>query len=218
MSKSENDIYFGDLMLVKKRVTAWSEKHPRGNINLIGKVIIAILCLGAIVTAYHFDPNGSTQRLSPLTITIFFSFVIAIFAARGINKLTQPPFAKLYNVRFEASTRSIICYYQQGMTEFLYEIKDKNIKEWIVDEDAWCFYFKGKGEISRNTKQGFERMSDVREFYMIIPFDEFEVDDLIAPYGDLVTRADGTLRKKVVDEKVTTPCIVDNPSYKEKTK
>lgn len=210
MSKNENDIYFGDLMLVKKRVTAWSEKHPNGNINKIGKAIIAILCLGAIIIAYRFDPNGSTERLSPLTITIFFSFVIAIFAARGINKLTQPPFAKLYNVRFEASTRSIICYYQQGMTEFLYEIKDKNIKEWIVDEDSWCFYFKGKAELSRNTKQGFERMDgSIQEFYMIIPFDEYDVDDLIAPYGDLVTRADGTLRKKAVDDKVKHPCVLN---------
>ena len=94
------------------------------------------------------------------------------------------------------------------MNEFFYEIKDKNIKEWVVDEEAWCFYFGGKAEISRNTKEGFEKMAEVKGFYMLIPFDEFEVDDIIAPYGDLVTRADGTLRRRFISEGVKAPCIL----------
>ena len=204
----ENDIYYGDLMLIKRRVNEWAEKHPRGYMNKYGKILLSLAALAAIIGAYMIDPTGSTSALSPLTITIFVAFLLVIIGARALNKMTQPPFAKLYNVRFEATSKSIICYYQQGMNEFFYEIKDKNIKEWVVDEEAWCFYFGGKAEVRRNTKEGFEKMAEVKGFYMLIPFDEFEVDDIIAPYGDIVTRADGTLRRRFISEGVKAPCIL----------
>lgn len=204
----ENDIYYGDLMLIKKRVTAWAEKHPKGNVNKYGKIALSILCVGAIIVAYMLDPTADTSSISTLTVTIFVAFVAGIIGARYLNNMTQPPFNKMYNIRFEASTKSIICYYQQGMAEFYYEIKDKDIKEWVVDEDAWCFYFKGKASLMHNTKQGYEKTGELKGFYMLIPFDEYDVDDIIAPYGDKVTRADGTLRQRWIDEKVKGNCIL----------
>ena len=205
----DNDIYYGDLLLIKKRVNEWAESHPRGAWNKYGKIVLGVACLAAIIGAYYLDPNASTKRLSTLTVTMLVAFTLCIIGARQLNVMTQPPFGKLFNIRFEASTKSIICFYQQGMTEYMYEIKDNNIREWVVDEKSWCFYFGGKGELSRNTKEGFERMGTVKGFYMLIPFDEFEVDDIIAPYGDLVTRANGTLRERFLKEGIKTNCIQD---------
>lgn len=215
----ENDIYYGDLMLLKKRVSEWSELHPKSRIIKFLKLATVVICFGMIFGAYFYDPVAASKSgLSLFTVTIAVAFIIMILVGRKINSTLQPPFRKLYNARFEASDEGIICYFQQQMAEYRYFIKDKNIKEWVVDKLAHCMYIEGNANFSMTTKEGSQNLGTVDAFYMLIPFDDFDLADLIEPYGDLVQIQEGTLRARFETENTALPCIIREKKTIEKNK
>lgn len=216
MSK-ENDIYYGNLMLLKQRVNAWATSHPLHLISVVAKFGTAIIGFAAMFYVYYKDPvEAAKQSITPFTLTILIAFLAMIFVARKVNSILQPPFAKLYNARFEASDDGIYCFYQQKMAEFHYYIKDKNIKEWTIDRKTNCMYIKGKADLSKVTREGEENVGPIDALYMLIPFDEFDLDDLIAPYGDLVQFKDNTMREQYTSENATTPYILSVNPYAKK--
>ena len=216
----ENDLYYGDLVLLKRRVTEWQNAHPKGKIAKPLKAFVVIAGFAIIIGAYFIDPEAAQAGgVSVFTMTMLAVFILMIIFARKMSAILQPPFAKLYNARFEASDDGIICFFQQKMAEYQYYIKDKNIKEWIIDDDVHCMYIKGDADFSQTTKEGSERLGTVEAFYMLIPFDEYDLDDLIAPYGDLVQFKNGTLRQQFAGEHIDIPIIAkSNPYAKEKAK
>lgn len=215
----ENDLYYGDLILLKKRVSEWQEAHPKGRINKPVKLAAIVVGLALILGAYYIDPEAASKSgISVFTMTILVVLLAMIFLSRKLNAMMQPPFAKLYNARFEASDDGIICYYQQKMSEYHYFIKDKNIKKWIIDSDVNCMYIEGKASLSTTTKDGENPLGSIDAFYMLIPFDQFDLDDLVAPYGDLVEYRNGTLREQFMQEKTDLPIIIKEKAYKKKSK
>lgn len=215
----ETDIYYGDLMLLKRRINEWAASHPKNKVSQIAKYATVALGFAAMIGAYYYDPAAAAeQRISLFTCTIFFAFLAMIFVSRKVTAILQPPFKKLYNVRIEASDDGIFCYYQQKMIEYSYFIKDKDIREWIIDSDTNSMYIKGKAELQRATKEGPERVGSVGEFYMLIPFDQFDLDDLIEPYGDLVQYQNGTMRNRVAKAGVTTLAVPYETPYKKAKK
>lgn len=213
----ENDLYYGDLLLLKRRVNEWQNAHPKGKIAKPLKVLVILLGFGAIIGAYKYDPVAATKEgFSVFTATMLVVFILMILFARKLNATLQPPFAKLYNARFEVSDDGIYCYFQQKMAEYGYYIKDKNIKEWIIDDEVHCMYIKGKAEVTMTKKEGAERLGTIDAFYMLIPFDEYDLEDLIAPYGELVQFKNGTLREQFTQEGTNMPIIIEEKPYKKK--
>ena len=49
-------------------------------------------------------------------------------------------------------------------------------------------------------RRGGESEETVTEFYALVPFDKYDLDDLLQPYGKKVKNAKGSLRQKYIDE------------------
>ena len=43
-------------------------------------------------------------------------------------------------------------------------------------------------------------LPQVQEFYCLVPFDKYDLDDLLQPYGKKVKSVKGSLRQKYIDE------------------
>ena len=85
------------------------------------------------------------------------------------------------------------------MTLRTYIIKDKNVKKIIRDDDWGVILIEGEGVVNIERRSG-ETEETVSEFYALVPFDKYDLDDLLQPYGKKVKKADGTLRQKYLDE------------------
>lgn len=192
-----NDKYYGNLKLLQERKRAWArlmpgEKHYR-------HATIAVLLIGLAVMVYVALRVASENDQLPLHLTIWAVCIIAIAINRIGGKKTNPPFEKLHNASFEASDDGLFYIFQKGMSLRTFYIADSDIEEIIRDDVAWVLYFKGRAKIHIKTKsEEFEE--EVSEFYALVPVDEYDLDDMLAPYGELVTIAPGTLRGRFDSE------------------
>lgn len=194
-----NDIYRADLRLLKKRETAWTETHPRWKslrVLLYGSLIVGLA--GIIVVNFKFTVHSQM----PLHVAIWTAALLIYVVAKKSYAICRPPFEKVYNARFEAGDEGLFYVYQRKLREITYYIDDEEIKEIIRDDEAHVVYIKGKAEMSSaglqsNSKAG-EKVA-VDEIYCIVAFDEYDLDDLLAPYNELVINAPGTLRAKYIE-------------------
>ena len=85
------------------------------------------------------------------------------------------------------------------MTLRTYIIKDKDVKKIIRDDDWGVILIEGDAVINIERRKG-ETEEKVNEFYALVPFDKYDLDDLLQPYGKKVKKANGTLRQKYLDE------------------
>jgi len=199
-----NDIYYGNLALLKRRQNAWSSAHPAsGRIKVAGAFIaaaaIAVMCL-----PLKLWPGNNNALLAFIALAL----LILYFAGKSFNRLTKAPFEKIHSARFETSDEGIWYSYQYGMKIYNYFIADEDIETFVVDEKYWIVYFEGPGQAEVIDKKGKRDLGTVDKMYCLIPFDEFDLDDLTAPYGDAVTRADGTMRDRFCAEKEPVPQIL----------
>ena len=51
-----------------------------------------------------------------------------------------------------------------------------------------------------NERRGGETEESVSEFYCLVPFDKYDLDDLLQPYGKKVKTVKGTIRQKYLDD------------------
>ena len=198
--KPDNDVYQGDLVTLNKNKQAWSSaEQSSARYRIAAWVIVA---LGFICILYTYTRvRGGTTAISqlPLHITIWVTAILAIVISKQGKKVSEKPFAGFHMAHFEVDDDTVYYQYQKGMTLCTYYIKDKDIKKIYRDDEAGVLLIEGDAKISVQTRKS-ETEKDVSEFYALLPFDKYDLDDLLQPYKKKVKNADGMLREKYSEE------------------
>ncbi len=195
-----NDKYLSDLGTLNRRKNEWSEVHPK--YKMYKGLAFLMFGIGCVVIwrMYLLTKNAATSMETlPLHASIWGTALLTILVNKYGKKIYEKPFGSLHSTRLEAAPKGIYYIYQQGMMMVTYYIKDKDLREIIRDDESNCLYFKGKGMLEVQTRKGTAQHS-INGIYALIGFDRYDLDDLLEPYGDMVTVAPGTLRKKYLDE------------------
>ncbi len=196
----DNDIYQGDLATLNRNKQAWSsadDTSARFRIAAWAVVAIGFLCIIYVYTRVR----GGTTTMSqlPLHISIWVTALLAIFVSKRGKKISERPFAGFHMAHFEADDDTVYYQYQKGMSLRTYYIKDKNIKKIYRDDSAGVLLIEGDAAINIQTRKG-ETEENVSEFYALVPFDKYDLDDLLAPYKKKVKKADGELRERFTEK------------------
>ena len=196
----DNDIYQGDLATLNRNKQAWSsadDTSARFRIAAWAVVAIGFLCIIYVYTRVR----GGTTTMSqlPLHISIWVTALLAIFISNRGKKISERPFAGFHMAHFEADDDTVYYQYQKGMSLRTYYIKDKNIKKIYRDDSAGVLLIEGDAAINIQTRKG-ETEENVSEFYALVPFDKYDLDDLLAPYKKKVKKADGELRERFTEK------------------
>ncbi len=198
-----NDVYQGDLSTLNVRKQAWS----RGDVTSQKYRYAAwvVLAIGFCVIIYvMLKVRGGTTALSqlPLHISIWVTAILALIVARQGKKVSEQPFAGFHMARFEVDDDTVYYVYQKGMSLKTYFIKDNAIKRIHRDDDAGVLLIEGDAVVNTQTRKE-ERQENVTEFYALVPFDKYDLDDLLQPYKKKVRNVNGQLREKYTAEYIT---------------
>jgi hypothetical protein len=195
-----NDKYLGDLGLLNTRKHAWNNMHPKFRMyRAIVFIVFGLGCVGIYFAFMATKDATTTKGILPLHFSIWITGILTILAHHFTKKYYEKPFGSLHSARFEAAPKGLYYIYQQGMKLITYYIKDKDIREIIRDDEANCLYIKGKGMLEVNMRNELHSHS-INGIYAMVAFDEYDLDDLLEPYGDLVKVAPGTLRNQYLSE------------------
>ena len=85
------------------------------------------------------------------------------------------------------------------MTLRTFIIKDNNIHKITRDDEWGVILIEGDGIVNIE-RRGGETEEKVSEFYCLVPFDKYDLDDLLQPYGKKVKNSKISLRQKYIDE------------------
>ena len=135
----------------------------------------------------------------PMHIAIWTTALLAIFVSKRGKKISEQPFAGFHMAHFEVDDDTVYYQYQKGLSLRTYYIKDKDIKKIYRDDEAGVLLIEGDAVINVQTRKN-ETEQKVNEFYALVPFDKYDLDDLLQPYKKKVKKADGTLREKYSEE------------------
>lgn len=192
-----NDKYPGDLNLLNKRKHQWSKGEEKGVKYRYGS--FAVLAAGFAAIVYTaIKTQGSSNQL-PLHLTIWITALFTYLVAHRGRTIAAAPFESFHSARFEVSDDTIYYIYQQGLKLKTYYIRDAEIKKIRRDDEAGALCIEGKATLNIQTRNS-ETEESLNEFYALVPFDKYELDDLLAPYKRKVTKADGKLREKYREE------------------
>lgn len=195
----KNDVYPGDLSILNIRKQDWAKGEERSKIYSV--LSAAILIAGLITMILVSSRNRGSTMMSqlPLHITIWTTALLAFLTARKGKQLSQAPFYGFHDARFETDDDTLYYRFQKGMTLRTYIIKDKDVKRITRDDDWGVICIQGDAVVNIERRSG-ETEEKVDEFYALVPFDKYDLDDLLQPYGKKVKSANGTLRQKYIDE------------------
>ena len=191
-----NDVYPGDLSILNIRKQQWAKGEEKSRIYTILSVVILIG--GLICMIIVNNKFGGTTMMSqlPLHVTIWITALLAFLTSRKGKQLSQAPFFGFHDARFETDDDTLYYRYQQGMTLRTFIIKDSKIHR----DDEWgVILIEGDGSVNIE-RRGGETEESVQEFYCLVPFDKYDLDDLLQPYGKKVKSVKGSLRQKYIDE------------------
>lgn len=192
-----NDKYPGDLNLLNKRKHQWSKGEEKGVKYRYGS--FAVLAAGFAAIVYTaIKTQGSPNQL-PLHLTIWITALFTYLVAHRGRTIAAAPFDSFHNARFEVSDDTVYYIYQQGLKLKTYYIRDAEIKKIRRDDEAGVLLIEGKATLNTRTRND-ETEESLNEFYALVPFDKYELDDLLAPYKRKVAKADGKLREKYREE------------------
>ena len=181
-----NDIYQGDLATLNTNKRAWETAEKGSAIyRTLSWVIVAVGFVCIVYVALKVRGGTTTASQLPLHASIWITAILAMLVSRQGKRRSQQPFASFHMAHFEVDDDTVYYQYQKGMTLQTYYIKDKDIKK-IYRDDI-------------RTRSG-ESDVEVSEFYALLPFDKFDLDDLLAPYKKKVVNADGKLREKYTED------------------
>lgn len=196
----DNDVYTGDLSILNIRKQAWAKGEPRGDIYRRITYVLLVITLIVLLLVGRQTFGGSTMMSQlPVHITIWTAALIILLVSRQGKKISEIPFNGYHSARFETDDDTIYYVYQQGMTLKTYFIKDKDIKCMTRDDESGVLLIEGDAVINTQRRNG-EDQEKVSEFYALVPFDKYDLDDLLAPYKKKVKSAPGKLRDKYRDE------------------
>ena len=186
-------MYPGDLGILNSRKHRWAKGTAKGSGFRIASY--AILAAGlAVIVNVALRTQGAESSQLPVHLTIWTVAILTYIVARRGKRLSQDPFNGFHNARFEVSDDTVYYVYQQGMKLKTYYIRDAQIKKIIRDDEAGVLCIEGKATLNIQSRNS-ETEESLDRFYALVPFDKYELDDLLAPYKRKVTRADGKLRE-----------------------
>lgn len=192
-----NDKYPGDLNILNKRKHQWIKGEEKGIRYRRGS--FAVLAAGFAAILYvAIKTQGASNQL-PLHLTIWITAFLTYLVAHRGRTIAAAPFDSYHNARFEVSDDTVYYIYQQGLKLKTYYIRDAEIKKIRRDDEAGVLLFEGKATLNTRTRNN-ETEESLDEFYALVPFDKYELDDLLAPYKRKVTKADGKLRERYREE------------------
>ena len=195
----KNDVYPGDLSILNIRKQDWAKGEDRSKIYTILSYVILICGLIAMIMVATRNRGNTMMSQLPLHITIWITALLAFITARKGKQLSQAPFYGFHDARFETDDDTLYYRFQKGMTLRTYIIKDKAVKKITRDDDWGVILIEGDAVVNIERRKG-ETEEKVSEFYALVPFDKYDLDDLLQPYGKKVKKANGTLRQKYIDE------------------
>ena len=188
-----NDVYPGDLGILNARKHKWAKGTKKGYGFKIASYGILAAGLVAIIKVALMTQGAESSQL-PVHLTIWTVAALTFIAARRGKRMSQDPFNGFHNARFEVSDDTVYYVYQQGMKLKTYYIRDAQIKKIIRDDEAGVLCIEGKATLNTQTRDS-EKEESLDKFYALVPFDKYELDDLLAPYKRKVVKADGKLRE-----------------------
>lgn len=188
-----NDVYPGDLGILNARKHKWAKGTTKGSGFRIASY--ATLAAGlAVIVNVALRTQGAESSQLPVHLTIWTVAALTFIAARRGKRMSQDPFNGFHNARFEVSDDTVYYVYQQGMKLKTYYIRDAQIKKIRRDDEAGVLCIEGKATLNIQTRDS-ETEESLEEFYALVPFDKYELDDLLAPYKRKVVKTDGKLRE-----------------------
>jgi hypothetical protein len=200
MEEQNRDIYYSILPMVKKITDHWAESHPRKNHEEHMIIFASLIGVAFIMLVYLRIADLPKKDSWMLHVAIWIAFLFIYFFGRHKNLVVYPPFRSVVNARFEMSDDGIHYFYQRRMKVFDCFIRDDDIREMILDTEAKVLYIRGRFEITPEDSHGKGEPVIEDEMYCLLPFDKYDVDDILAPYGDAVKKEPGTLRMKYIEE------------------
>lgn len=188
-----NDKYPGDLNLLNKRKHQWTKGEDRAVKYRYGSFAVLGAGFAVILFVAVKTQNGSSQL--PIHLTIWTVALITYYVAHRGRQLSEAPFNGFHSARFEVSDDTVYYVYQQGLKLKTYYIRDADIKKISRDDEAGVLHIDGNATLNIQSRND-ETEESLNEFYALVPFDKYELDDLLAPYKRKVIKADGKLREK----------------------
>ena len=188
-----NDVYPGDLGILNKRKHMWAKGANKGFGFKIASYVILAAGLVAIIKVALMTQGAESSQL-PVHLTIWTVAALTFIVSRRGKRMSQDPFNGFHNARFEVSDDTVYYVYQQGMKLKTYYIRDAQIKKIRRDDESGVLCIEGKATINIQSRSA-ETEEKVDEFYALVPFDKYELDDLLAPYKKKVVKSDGKLRE-----------------------
>ena len=188
-----NDVYPGDLGILNARKHKWAKGTKKGYGFKIASYGILAAGLVAIIKVALMTQGAESSQL-PVHLTIWTVAALTFIVSRRGKRMSQDPFNGFHNARFEVSDDTVYYVYQQGMKLKTYFIRDAQIKKIIRDDEAGVLCIEGKATLNTQTRDS-ETEESLDKFYALVPFDKYELDDLLAPYKKKVVKSDGKLRE-----------------------
>ena len=188
-----NDVYPGDLGILNARKHKWAKGTNKGFGFKIASYVILAAGLVVIISVALRTQGAESSQL-PVHLTIWTVAALTFIVSRRGKRMSQDPFNGFHNARFEVSDDTVYYVYQQGMKLKTYYIRDAQIKKIIRDDEAGVLCIEGKATVNIQTRDS-ETEESLDKFYALVPFDKYELDDLLAPYKRKVVKADGKLRE-----------------------
>lgn len=196
MDENNRDIYYANLTLVKLLSTKWAGDHPRRKTVMRVQTITMIAGLAMMGAMLYYVQSLPKEKQWVLHLSIWAAALVIYLAVRYRNKVCKPPFLRLLNARFEMSDEGIYYIYQEGLTVKTYYIADEAIEEMVYDETYHVLYLRGTATLTPENRKGVGEAEEVGEMYCLLPFDEYDADDLLAPYEERLARVNGALRAR----------------------
>lgn len=195
-----NDKYPGDLNLLNKRKHQWSKGEEKGVKYRYGSFAVLAVGFAAILfVSIKTNSGAAGANQLPVHLTIWTTALLTYLVAHRGRVISQIPFDGFHSARFEVSDDTVYYVFQQGMKLKTYYIRDAAIKKIRRDDEAGVLCIEGKATVNIQTRND-ETEEELDEFYALVPFDKYELDDLLAPYKRKVVKADGKLREKYREE------------------
>jgi hypothetical protein len=196
----DNDIYQGDLATLNARKHAWAgAEEGSAKYRIISWIVLGVGFIFIIMTMLRTRDGETAMSQLPLHLSIWITAGLAILISRAGKKRSEQPFAGFHMAHFEVDDDTVYYQFQKGMSLRTYYIKDNAIKKIYRDDEFGVILITGDAKINIQTRKG-ETEEDVNEFYALVPFDKYDLDDLLQPYKKKVKVVNGTLRDKFTEE------------------